>query len=82
MALEAELKFFDTMRADWVKHHEGKFALIKRQELAGVYDSPDTAYEAGVGLWGNVPFLVKQILPEDPLEQAPALVFGLLHAGV
>ena len=80
MALETESEFFEQHRAEWLGGYEGKFALIRGQELAGVFDTPEAAYEAGIEKWGNVPFLVKQILPEDRVEQAPALVYGLLHA--
>ena len=78
--LERELEHFEAHRAEWLVHHEGKFALIRGDQLQGVYDTADAAYEAGVDQWGNVPFLVKQILPEDLVEQSPALVYGLLHA--
>lgn len=80
MVLETELEYFEQHREEWVKHHVGKFALVRMDNLHDVYDTPEAAYEAGVELWGNVPFLIKQILPEDPIEQAPALVYGLLHA--
>ena len=81
MALETELAYFEASRAEWVKTHEGKYALVHGEKLAGVYDTADAAYEVGVGAWGNIPFLVKQIFLQDPLEQAPALVHGLIHAG-
>jgi len=80
VALETELRFFESHRLEWVDHHLGKFALVKGERLQGVYDTNQAAYEAGVELWGNVAFLIKQILPEDPIEQAPALVYGLLNA--
>ena len=78
--LQTELEFFDAHRQEWLQHHEGKFALIKREELADVFDSWENAYESGVHKWGNVAFLVKQILPEDPIESVPALTYGLINA--
>ena len=80
MALETELKYFEAHRAEWVEHHDGKFALIKGEHLQGVFDTDEAAFEAGVETWGNVPFLIKEIRGEDRIEQAPALVCGLLHA--
>ncbi|MCH8851158.1 MAG: hypothetical protein IID41_00735 [Planctomycetes bacterium] len=78
--LQTELRHFDAHRKEWTEHHQGKFALIKGEDMAGVFDSWDNAYEAGVSTWGNVAFLVKQILPEDPVESAPALTYGLINA--
>ena len=34
----------------------------------------------GVAKWGNVPFLIKRVAKADTVEQAPALVYGLIHA--
>ncbi len=80
MVLERELAHFEKHRLEWLDHHRGKFALIHGEHLEDTYDTPEAAYQAGIKLWGNVPFLIKQILPEDPIEQSPALMYGLLHA--
>ena len=80
MVLEAENKFFDANRAQWLPHHEGKFALIHGDALIGVFDSPAIAYVEGVKRLGNVPLLIKPILASDPVEHIPALTCGLIHA--
>ncbi len=80
MDFETELQYFEEHRSTWIEHYEGKFALVKGKDLQGVYDTAEAAYQAGVELWGNVSFLIKQILPEDPIEQVPALMYGLLNA--
>lgn len=82
MALEKELQFFEAHRAEWLQHHQGKFALVVGEELAGVYDSPQTAFEAGIDKFGNIAMLIKQILPTDPVAHIPALTLGLLNAGI
>lgn len=79
-ALEKELDFFESKRAEWVQHHEGKYALVKEHELADFFDSAEAAYSAGIAKWGNVPFLIKRVLKNDPVEHAPALAYGLLNA--
>ena len=78
--LRAELEYFERNRGEWLAHHEGKYALIKGQSVLGFYDSTESAYAAGINQLGNVPFLVKQVRRHDQIEQAPALVYGLLHA--
>lgn len=80
LELEKELKFFEEQRAEWLQNHAGKFALVKGRELVGVFDSDEAAYQAGVGRWGNTPFLIKQILLHDQIEQIPALMYGLVNA--
>ena len=78
--LQTELLYFDAHRKEWTEHHQGKFVLIKSQDMAGVFDSWENACAEGVRMWGNVAFLVKQILPKDPVESAPALTYGLINA--
>lgn len=80
LELEKELKFFEERRAEWLQHHTGKYALIKGRELVDVFDSDEAAYQAGVERWGNTPFLIKQVLPHDRIEQIPALMYGLVNA--
>jgi hypothetical protein len=82
MQLQKELQMFDSKRGEWLAHHQGKFALVRGQEAAGFYDTAESAYAEGVQRWGNVPFLIKQVLLEDPIEHVPALVYGLINAGV
>ena len=78
--LVEEQSFYQENRADWLKEHQGKFALIKGREVFGFFDSPDTAYQDGLRKLGNVPMLVIQVLPEQPVAQIPALQFGLIGA--
>jgi len=81
MPLEQELKFFSTIRQELLdQKHEGKFALIKGSELLGTYDHQEEAYAQGVAKFGCEPFLIKQVLREEPTENSPALSLGLLNA--
>jgi hypothetical protein len=80
LVLIEELEFFEEHRAAWNEHYRGKFVLVKGRELFGVFDTCEAAFEAGAASWGNVPFLIKEVLPQDRIEQIPALVYGLLNA--
>lgn len=81
MALEKELSFFQSIRQRLIdERHEGKFALIKGEELIGTFDDPETAYSLAVSRFGREPFLIKQVLREEPTEQLPAVTLGVLHA--
>lgn len=41
--------------------HEGKYVVIGKSEVAGVYDTHSDAVQAGYDRFGLEPFLVKQI---------------------
>jgi hypothetical protein len=78
MALEIELQYFERQKTDWLKTHAGKFVLIKGEQLSGVFDSDAAAFQAGVALFGAEPFLVKQVVDNEPVQQFPALYAGVL----
>lgn len=80
MALEQELKYFESNKAELLKHHEGKFALIKGDKLINTYTKEEEAYEEGVKRFGTEPFLIKRVSKEDPPEKIPALMMGALRA--
>jgi len=82
MALEAELRYFDEHREELVQAHLDKFVVIKGERLAGSYDTAQGAYEAAVAEFGPTEaFLLKRVLPEDPIAQAPAVYTGLITLG-
>ena len=78
--LATELAFFEERRAEWLQHYAGQFALLKGRELLGTFSTQAEAIQAGLARLGNVPFLVKQVLPSEPIALSPALMLGLLHA--
>ena len=79
MKLDAELKLFGERLDEWLDRHKGKYVLIKNDDVAGFFDSAETAFENGVDRWGNVPMLIKKVVEHEPVEHAPALHFGLLN---
>lgn len=83
MILERELQHFEAIRDELLKHHAGKFALIKDDQLVGTYDSFKDAFEAGVDELGNTSFLIKHIARDDHEGKAqyPSLTTGVMFAG-
>ncbi len=75
-----EMAAYEAKRADLLSLCEGKFALFKGSEFVGTFDSKTAAYAEGISRFGNVPFLIKQIVKTEVVEQIPALVLGLLYA--
>lgn len=80
MALEEEQAFYEANLGRLLAEHKEKFALIKGSALIGTFDTAETAYVEGLQRFGNTPFLVKQILPEESVAHLPALSLGLLRA--
>jgi hypothetical protein len=46
---------------------EEKFVLIKGQQIIAVYDTWEAAREAGLRLYLLEPFLVRQVLADEPV---------------
>lgn len=59
--LDEELAFFKEKLRDMVEQNEGRFALIKGHSLAGAYSHQGEAIQKGYEMFGDVPFLVKEI---------------------
>jgi hypothetical protein len=80
MVLETEVEFYNSQKKDWLRHYEGKFALIKGRELLGTYTTWQEAFSDGVQKLGNVPFLIRQVQEKDEIVQFPALAVGAISA--
>ena len=80
--LNEEQSFYVEKKAELLKAHEGKYALIKGRALLGVFDSPSAAYEEGVKRLGNVPMLIVRVQKEEPRAWIPALQLGLTRVNL
>ncbi len=60
--LDVEIKTYEQQRDKLLGTSEGKFVLIRANQVVGIYDSKMDAISAGYQQFGNVPFLVKQIV--------------------
>ena len=78
MALETELRHFESVRNELVQTHQGQFALVAEDRVEGLFTTFAEAYEAGVRLHGFEPFLVRQITAEDAPILLPALNAGVI----
>ena len=64
--LDSEITTYEQNRDQLLGSAEGKFVLIHGDRVVGIYDSKMDAIAAGYQQFGNVPFLVKQILKVEP----------------
>jgi len=63
--LSKELKTYEENLPRLLGTHEGKFVLIHGEKIVGTFDSQMDAITCGYREFGNVPFLVKQVLKFD-----------------
>ena len=69
--LDAELKTYEAHRAELLRESQGKFVLVKGDQVVDVYDSQEDALRHGFREFGNQPFLVKEVVEiEVPLNFA------------
>jgi hypothetical protein len=71
--LNTEIQTYKQQRDNLLGTSEGKFVLIRGNQVVGIFDSKMDAIAAGYQQFGNVPFLVKQILRIE----APAVLSSL-----
>ena len=75
--LETELKTYEKHREFLLGTAEGKFVLIRHEEIAGVYSSEMDAIAQGYQKFGNVPFLVKQIVKVETPQNFISNLLGV-----
>ena len=66
--LDRELRLFEQHKADYLECFPDQFVLIKGEQMRGPFPTAEAAYEAGLREYGLVPFLVRQVLKEDPVS--------------
>ena len=67
MALERELATYQANLME-LAADEGKFVVIRGEEIAGVLDTYEDALEMGYEKFGLGPFLVRQIRKSEPIH--------------
>jgi hypothetical protein len=82
MALEQELATFEKLKAELLRAHAGKFALIKGDQFIGSFDTPANADQEGINRFGRETFLVKRISEEEEIYRNQALYSGLMNARI
>jgi hypothetical protein len=76
-ALEIEVKTYERHRDHLLGTAEGKFVLIRNDQVIGVYDSKMDAIAQGYQQFGNVPFLVKHIVKVEAPQNFTSNLLGV-----
>ena len=79
MPLGEETAFFEAHLTGWLREHEGQYVLIKGNDFS-FFQSDEEAHESAIDKYGDADVLIKQVLPNDPIEGSLALLYGLLDA--
>jgi len=64
--LETEVEAFNALLPELLETDYGRWALIHNAELLSIFDTEGDAIKVGYQTYGNVPFLTRQILLEQP----------------
>ncbi|MBN2208699.1 MAG: hypothetical protein JW759_05350 [Candidatus Coatesbacteria bacterium] len=77
-SLATEEKFFEDHVAEWCERedYEGRWALIKGQELVGVYEEYEEAVREAFERFELEPFMISQILRDPPVVTTTAIILG------
>ncbi len=75
--LDSELETYERHKEELLGSAEGKFVLIRGEEIAGVYETKADAIAQGYRKYGNVPFLVKQILKIETPQNFVSNLLGV-----
>jgi hypothetical protein len=73
--LQKELRTYVAHKSELLRRARGKYVLIKGSRVVGTFDSELDAAHQGYERFGNVPFLVKQVVEvEVPLDFTSSLL--------
>ena len=79
--LDKENQWFREHLRELLEKHEGKWGVVHNQELIGIFDTFDEAYEYGLKKTQSEEILVKKIEKDEQTFQPPINVtLGLLNA--
>jgi len=67
MELQREYEVYLANKPRLLQEHAGKFVLIKDDKIIETFTSYEDALKFGLGKFGNVPFLIKQIIQDEPV---------------
>ena len=66
--LTAEIEFYETQKAEWLKNHRDDYVVVKGNNVIGFFKNFHEAYRAGYEKFGaSVDFLVKRIAVQEPV---------------
>jgi hypothetical protein len=72
--LDEEFDFYMRHLEEWGQY-EGRYVLIRGDQLHGFYDTRDDALREGLSLFGRTSFMVKQVVRDQQPRWMGAVIF-------
>lgn len=80
-AIQKELEAYTKMRDELRAHHMGKYVLIKDGALIDTFDDFNGAATRAVELFGDGPYLIRQVgSGESPMPMPASVAYHHVHA--
>ena len=76
-SLKTAFETYEAESSALLSTDKGRYVVIRDTEIIGIYDTQLEAYTAGHNELGDNPFLVRQILPADPVAFVAAVLPSL-----
>lgn len=77
--LRDEIAAFENMRGDLETEHLGKWAVIYKRQLIGVFEGFEEAAAVAVTRFGRGPYLIRKI-GEPPVTFPASVLYRPVHA--
>lgn len=77
--LDKDINAFESMKTQLVTNHNGKFVVIHNGELAGVYDTFDSAAKVAVSQFEQ-PYLIRQVGSSQIMPMPSSVAYRPVHA--
>ena len=68
--LDVEYGIYKRSRKKWLREHPNEHVLIKHERVVGFYPNRLDALKEGVMRFGDVPFFIAELSPDDDVENA------------
>lgn len=75
--LKKELEIYNAQKSELIGKSKGEFALIKDDQVIDTFDTKIDAIRQGYERFGNVPFLVKQIVEVETPQNFTSNLLGI-----
>ena len=75
--LKEELQTYNQQKDILIGSALGKFVLIHGHKVAGAFDTEQDAIKQGYALFGNIPFLVKQVVEVEIPQNFVSTLLGI-----
>ena len=74
--LQEEIAFYEENLDEWLEHYYGLIVLVKGRKLINVFKNQEDALLSAAKQFGIGPYLIRQVLKEQPIISIPTVFLG------